>query len=124
MKKEKDYYKILGINHDSDKREIKKAYRQLARKFHPDINPGNRLYEEKFKELGEAYSILIDDNKRLQYNNLRGITNLKPHPEQVKRQASKAYSTNKTKSSTEKHRKFGFKNNLKDFITTIIIDGI
>ena len=89
MNKEKDYYKILGIGHDSDKKEIKKVYRQLARKFHPDINPGNRLYEEKFKELGEAYSILIDDNKRLQYNRLRGITSPKPQPEQVKKQASK-----------------------------------
>lgn len=96
MDKNKDYYKILGISPDSDKKEIKKAYRTLARKFHPDINPGNKLFEEKFKEIGEAYVILIDDKKRLQYDMLKGITNPKPESEQLKQQASKAYSEQKT----------------------------
>jgi len=95
MNKDKDYYKILGINYDSDKKEIKKAYRLLARKFHPDINPGNRLFEEKFKEVGEAYSVLIDDRKRIQYDILRGVKKPGAGTEQAKKQAQTAYSSQK-----------------------------
>lgn len=97
MNKEKNYYKILGIEQNADKKAMKKAYRQLARKFHPDINPGNRLYEDKFKEIGEAYSILIDDKKRLQYDILKGFIRTKSSSEQAKKQASKAYSEKKGK---------------------------
>ena len=92
MNKDKDYYKILGIGQDCDKKEIKKAYRQLARKFHPDINPGNKLFEEKFNEIGEAYFVLIDDSKRIKYDMLRGIISMKQDSAQAKTQASKAYS--------------------------------
>ncbi len=94
MNKDKDYYKILGIAADSDKKEIKKAYRQLARKLHPDINPGNKFCEEKFKEVGEAYSILIDDKKRLQYDILRGFIN--NTGSRATKQTQKAYSTQTT----------------------------
>ncbi len=97
MNKDKNYYKILEISEDADKRAIKKAYRELARKFHPDINPGNKLYEEKFKEIGEAYSVLVDEKKRTQYDLLRGAIKSKPNAEQVKKQASKAYSEPKPK---------------------------
>lgn len=105
MNKDKDYYKILGIATGSDKKEIKKAYRQLARKFHPDINPGNKLYEDKFKEIGEAYSVLIDDTKRLHYDIIKGI--LKPRPEsaQSKSQASKAYSQPKNDQQKSEPKK-------------------
>ena len=92
MNREKDYYKILGIPTDSDKKQIKKAYRDLARKYHPDLNTGNKLFEQKFIEVGEAYSVLIDDKKRQQYDTLRRIIHSKPESEQVKKQASKAYS--------------------------------
>lgn len=80
MNKDKDYYKILQVSPNADKKEIKKAYRLLARKFHPDINPGNVLYEKKFIEIGEAYSVLVNDQKRIQYDILRGHRQKKPEP--------------------------------------------
>ena len=68
MSKVKDYYKTLGISKSSSKDEIKKAYRDLARKYHPDLNPDNKNAEEKFKEIQEAYEVLYDDQKRQQYD--------------------------------------------------------
>ncbi len=101
MNKEKDYYKVLGINRTADKKEIKKAYRELARKYHPDVNRGNRLSEEKFKEIGEAFSVLGDDKTRLQYDILKGFIDIKPQTgEQTKKQASKAYSGKKARPET------------------------
>jgi molecular chaperone DnaJ len=64
MAKKKDYYKSLGITKTTDAKEIKKAYRRLARKYHPDVNPGDQSAEEKFKEIQEAYDILSDEKKR------------------------------------------------------------
>ncbi|PPI87952.1 molecular chaperone DnaJ [Candidatus Pantoea edessiphila] len=63
-----DYYEILGVNKSSDEREIKKAYKRLAMKFHPDRNPGDKKAEAKFKEIKEAYEILTDSNKRAAYD--------------------------------------------------------
>jgi curved DNA-binding protein len=64
-----DYYKTLGVEKGSDPEAIKKAYRKLALKFHPDRNPGNREAEEKFKKISEAYAVLSDPEKRKQYEN-------------------------------------------------------
>ncbi|RKY42871.1 MAG: molecular chaperone DnaJ [Candidatus Makaraimicrobium thalassicum] len=63
-----DYYELLGVNRDASSGEIKKAYRKLAVKYHPDKNPGNKEAEEKFKEISHAYEILSDASKRRQYN--------------------------------------------------------
>jgi len=64
----RDYYEVLGLDRDTDHEEIKKAYRNLARKYHPDKNPGDTNAEEKFKEVAEAYEILKDPDKRARYN--------------------------------------------------------
>ena len=64
----KDYYKTLGINKGASKEEIKRAFRKMARKYHPDVNPDELKSGEKFKEINEAYSILNDDKKRDMYD--------------------------------------------------------
>ncbi|MCK5759727.1 MAG: molecular chaperone DnaJ [Candidatus Delongbacteria bacterium] len=75
----KDYYDVLGVDKNSTKEDIKKAYKKLAIKHHPDKNKGDKASEEKFKEIGEAYSVLSDDNKKARYDQfghegLRGAT--------------------------------------------------
>jgi curved DNA-binding protein len=66
----KDYYKILGVDRNADEKAIKRAYRKLALKYHPDKNPGDTQAEEKFKELNEAYEVLGDSQKRAKYDQL------------------------------------------------------
>jgi DnaJ-class molecular chaperone len=64
----RDYYEVLGVKRDASEDEIKKAYRKLAREFHPDRNPGDKKAEGKFKEVQEAYDVLSDQKKRSQYD--------------------------------------------------------
>jgi len=68
--KYKDYYQTLGVSKDASQAEIKKAYRKLASKYHPDKNPGDKSAEEKFKEVSEAYKVLSDAEKRKKYDTL------------------------------------------------------
>ena len=64
----KDYYETLGIKKDASAEEIKRAYRQLAKKYHPDLNKDDENAAQKFKEVNEAYQVLSDDKKRAQYD--------------------------------------------------------
>jgi DnaJ-class molecular chaperone len=66
----RDYYDVLGLARTATEDEVKKAFRKLARKYHPDVNPGDKTAEEKFKELNEAYEVLSDPEKRKRYDQL------------------------------------------------------
>lgn len=68
MNAKRDYYEVLGVERTADENAIKKAYRKLAKKYHPDTNKGNPQAEEKFKEATEAYAVLSDSEKRKQYD--------------------------------------------------------
>ena len=68
MAEKRDYYEVLGLQKGASEDEIKKAFRKMAMKYHPDKNPGNKEAEEKFKEVNEAYSVLSDPDKKSKYD--------------------------------------------------------
>ena len=68
MAEKRDYYEVLGVDKSADDSAIKKAYRQLAKKYHPDLHPGDAEAEKNFKEVNEAYEILSDKEKRARYD--------------------------------------------------------
>ena len=68
MSNKRDYYEVLGVSKNADESEIKKAYRKLALKYHPDKNPDDASAEEKFKEAAEAYEVLSNAEKKAQYD--------------------------------------------------------
>src|SRR5689334_25202263 len=74
----RDYYTVLGLNRDASEEDIKKAYRKLAMKYHPDRNPDDKGTEEKFKEAKEAYEVLADASKRAAYDQF-GHAGVDPH---------------------------------------------
>ncbi|MEZ5180159.1 MAG: DnaJ domain-containing protein [Acidimicrobiales bacterium] len=70
---EKDYYAVLGVTEKADAKEITRAYRKLAREFHPDANPGDAAAEERFKEISAAYDVVGDAEKRKEYDEARAL---------------------------------------------------
>jgi len=93
----KDYYETLGISRDASSDDIRKAFRQLAKKYHPDLNPGNKESEEKFKEINEAFQVLNDPQKKARYD-LAGHAAFKPED----------FAGFKTSSFDDIFRNFGF----------------
>ena len=100
--KSKDYFKVLGVSRSASEKDIKSAYRKLARQYHPDVNPGDKQAEDKFKEIGEAYEVLSDPEKRRKYDqfgaNFQGWQRgpqggVHPSWQEVFRQAQRSRST-------------------------------
>lgn len=112
----KDFYKLFGISVDASIDEIKSAYRKMAKIYHPDTNKGNKVSEEKFKELNEAYEILADEKKRKHYNIINGFFKKDTPPNtsyQAKAQAKQAYT--KEKETVEKKETPPFSDILENF---------
>ncbi|MEI8377163.1 MAG: DnaJ C-terminal domain-containing protein [bacterium] len=112
----KDFYKLFGISHEAKPDEIKAAYRKMAKIYHPDTNKGNKVSEDKFKELNEAYEILIDEKKRKLYNIANGFFTKETMPKtsyQAKAQAKQAYT--KEKETVEKKDQKPFSDILDGF---------
>ena len=91
-----DYYKILGVSKTANEMEIKTAYRKLARKYHPDLNPGNKEAESKFKEINEANEVLSDPENRKKYDKYGKDWKHGEEFEKAKRQQQQQYSPNQS----------------------------
>ncbi len=111
----KDYYSVLGVTKTADADAIKKAFRQLARQHHPDVNPGNKVAEDKFKEINEAYEVLSDTDKRAKYDQYGQYWN------KVGQQAPGGYSRPPGPGSGDfEDYEFGKFNNFDEFINDLL----
>jgi curved DNA-binding protein len=114
----RDYYALLGVNKNASADDIKKAYRRLARKYHPDLNPGDKTAESKFKEITEANEVLSDPEKRSQYDRFGQYwkqsepprPSARPNPTQVPRNANSDFNG----------VDFGQYNNFDDFVNELL----
>lgn len=85
----RDYYEVLGVDKSASEDEIKRAYKKMARKYHPDLNPDNKEAEEKFKEVNEAYEVLSDADKKARYDQY-GFAGVDPNSTRTRAPASAA----------------------------------
>ncbi|UKP00916.1 DnaJ C-terminal domain-containing protein [Nostoc sp. UHCC 0870] len=117
----RDYYEILGVDKDATNEDIKKNYRRLARQYHPDLNPGNKAAEDKFKDIGEAYEVLSDTAKRAQYDQFsrywkqKGFSKQTPKPKAWERTAERSPNQNVDPSQFA---------NFEDFINQVVGVGV
>src|SRR5919197_5890555 len=129
----KDYYSTLGVAKTATDKEIKQAYRKLARKHHPDVNPGDKAAESKFKELNEAYEVLGDPAKRKKYDDLGANWRLYEQAERAGGPNPFAGQWNvnvggseggfRTMTPEEMEEMFGDQNPFSDFFTTFFGGG-
>ncbi len=97
----KDYYKILGVEKNTDSETIKKAYRRLAKEWHPDKNPENPKSEDKFKEIAEAYDVLSDADKRKKFDDFISVGQRKSNTQTTSSQHQRTYSKKKTADESD-----------------------
>lgn len=102
----KNYYYILGISKDASEMDIKKAYRKLSLKFHPDKNDGDKFFEERFKEINEAYENLIDTNRRRMHDSILSGSNFKSPQNNTSNQTNKEQQQRKQESRRQKKKQF------------------
>jgi curved DNA-binding protein len=113
----RDYYAILGVSKNATAEDIKKAYRQLARKYHPDLNPGDKAAEAKFKEITEANEVLSDVEKRNQYDRFGQYWK---QAEQTKTTTRQTGSSSTSNSTNFNDVDFGQYNNFDDFVNELL----
>lgn len=121
MQQVRNYYEVLGVSRNATPEDIKKAFRKLARTYHPDVNPGDKVAEEKFKDINEAYDILSDDQKRAELNRLlSGIPKRKPtkSKEQIGRNGTANSSEPKTEFDLWKFKDFATPNTKQARVVT------
>jgi curved DNA-binding protein len=114
----RDYYALLGVNKNASADDIKKAYRRLARKYHPDLNPGDKTAESKFKEITEANEVLSDPEKRSQYDRFGQYWKQSEQPKQNARPTSS--QAPRSGSSDFNGVDFGQYNNFDDFVNELL----
>ena len=115
----RDYYAILGVSKNASAEDIKKAYRQLARKYHPDLNPGDKSAEARFKEITEANEVLSDVEKRNQYDRFGQYWKQAEQTKGTTRSTSTSTSTS-SNSSNFNEVDFGQYNNFDDFVNELL----